>query len=78
MTQPAIQLEGQPAKPAPRPWYVLRGSQKVGVLVLLAGLLYLRLRRRATSRLRVCSHCGTRNPVHLAHCTKCSAPLFKP
>ncbi|HJW72895.1 MAG TPA: hypothetical protein VJ486_08550 [Geothrix sp.] len=76
MNQPSVQLEGAPAK-APRPWYVITGSQKIGLLVLLAGLLYLRLRRREKARLKVCSHCGHRNAVHLAHCTKCSAPLFK-
>jgi hypothetical protein len=76
MRQPAVQLEGQPA-PAPRPWYVITGSQKFGILVLLGGLLYLRLRRRQKSRLRICSHCGQKNPHHLAHCTKCSAPLFQ-
>ena len=76
MSQPAIQLEGQAPKP-PRPWYVITGSQKLGILVLLAGLLYLRLRRRAKARLRVCSHCGQRNPTHLGHCTRCSAPLFR-
>lgn len=79
MRQPAFSLQEQPAKPAPpRPWYVLTGSQKMLLLVVLGGLLYLRLMRRKKARQRICAHCGFRNPSHRSNCTKCSAPLFTP
>ena len=75
MQPTAFSLE-KPAQPPPEGPLMLRGSVKMGLLVLLLGLLWLRLSLRRRSRDKVCSHCGRRNPPHRSHCSNCSAPLF--
>ncbi|MBI4912419.1 MAG: hypothetical protein HY823_06755 [Acidobacteria bacterium] len=75
MNQPSFTIQGE-AAPVPAGPFVLKQSTKVGLVVLLLGLLWLRLMLRRRSRDRICSHCGLRNPPHRSHCTKCSAPLF--
>ena len=75
MQPTAFSLE-KPAQPPPEGPLMLRGSVKMGLLVLLLALLWLRLMLRRRSTDRICSHCGQRNPRHLSHCSKCSAPLF--
>lgn len=73
--QTAVSMERQePAPPEGAP--VLKFSTKVGLIVLLLAVLWVRLMLRRRSRDRICSHCGRRNPRHLAHCAGCSAPLF--
>ena len=74
-TQPTISMEKQ-EPPAPAGPYVMKQSTKVGLIVLVMGLLWLRLMLRRRSKDRLCSHCGHRNPRHISHCSKCSAPLF--
>ncbi len=75
MRQPTLSMEGQePA--APTGSYVLKQSTKVGLIVLLLGMLWARLMLRRRSQDRICSHCGHRNPRHISNCSKCSAPLF--
>jgi hypothetical protein len=78
MTQPSVELSHQPPKPpsGPQRWFLLTGSSKILLLVLLGGLLYLRLWTRKRSHDHICSHCGHRNPSHRANCSHCSAPLF--
>ena len=78
MRQPAIELQGQaPKERIESPTgFVLTGPTKMGLLVLLFGLLYLRLWQRRRKKDRICAHCGHRNPPHRANCTNCSAPLF--
>ena len=75
MRQTALSLE-RPARAPEEGPLVLRGSVKMGLVVLLLGLLWLRLSLRRRSRDKVCSRCGRRNPPHRSHCTGCSAPLF--
>lgn len=75
MRQPSFSMEQQAPAAAEGP-FVLKQSTKVGLIVLLLALLWLRLMLRRRSKDRVCSHCGHRNPRHIHHCTKCSAPLF--
>lgn len=74
----AVELTEQPAKePAKSPTgFVLTGTQKVLLLVVLLGALYLRLWYRKRSKDQICSHCGHRNQRHQTNCAKCSAPLF--
>lgn len=76
MQQTALSLE-KPARAPEEGAPMLRGSVKMGLLVLLLGLLWLRLSLRRRSRDKLCSHCGRRNPPHRSHCSNCSAPLFE-
>ncbi len=78
MRQPAIELKQQASKETVKSptGFVLGGTQKMVLLVLLFGLLYLRLYFRRRKRDRVCAHCGQRNPPHRSNCSNCSAPLF--
>ena len=73
-----VELQEQPAKqPQTSPTgFLLPLWQKVGLLVLLLGLLYLRQFRQRRARRKVCSHCQEKNPTHLTNCAKCGAPLF--
>ena len=75
--QPSVTLEGSPS-PAPvkKPWLAITTWQKAGVVTLLLGLIWVRQMRRRKARLKVCAHCGHKNPHHLTNCTKCQAPLF--
>jgi ribosomal protein L40E len=79
MSQPTLSLEEQPAKPkAESPTgFFLQPTQKAGLLVLLLGILYLRFWRRKQARIRICSHCGKKNPPHQSNCQKCAAPLMR-
>jgi len=73
-----VQLsESQPARPASAAAFSLTVLQKSILLVLILGLLYVRLLRRRRLGDRLCPHCNTRNPRHLAHCRHCGAPLFQ-
>lgn len=73
-----IQIAEAPQTPKPHnAGFAFTGLQKGILLVLILGLLYLRLTLRRRKRDTICSHCGTRNPHHLANCRNCSAPLFR-
>ena len=77
--QPAVSLQQTPtpeAKPTSPTGFFLQSWQKGGLLVLLLGILYLRILRQKKARILVCSHCGKKNPPHLAHCQNCAAPLL--
>jgi ribosomal protein S27AE len=71
-----IALTDQPAKPAGQPKFFFQNYQKAGLLVLVAGILYIRLALRKRKKDKICPHCSHRNPYHRSNCTKCSAPLF--
>ncbi len=80
MPQPTIQLQNQPPKEAETikspTGFVLGGTQKMVLLVLLGALLYFRLYQRRRKKDRFCPHCNQRNPPHRQNCTNCSAPLM--
>lgn len=76
MRQTALSLEKPAQAPQDGP-LLMRGSVKMGLIVLLLAVLWLRLSFRRRSKDKVCSHCGRRNPPHRSHCTNCSAPLFE-
>jgi ribosomal protein L40E len=78
MNQPAIELKEQAPKETVKSptGFVLGGTQKMLLLVLLGMLLYLRLYLRRRKKDRICAHCGERNPPHRQNCTNCSAPLM--
>ena len=72
-----VQQEQQPPKPQTSPTgYLLPAWQKIGLLVLLLGVLYLRQFRQRRARRKLCPHCDEKNPTHLTNCAKCGAPLF--
>lgn len=77
--QPTVQLEGTPAKPEIQSptGFVLGGTQKMLLLVVVGLLLYLRLHMRRRKRDRICAHCSHRNPPHRQNCSNCSAPLLE-
>ncbi|MCE1229390.1 MAG: hypothetical protein LWX11_07895 [Firmicutes bacterium] len=79
MRQPTIELQSKEAQPEIKSptGFVLGGTQKMLLLVLLFGLLYLRLYARRRKMDRICSHCGHRNPPHRRNCSNCSAPLME-
>lgn len=77
MRQPSFNLQEQTPKPVAKPWYVLSGGMKMGLLALVGAVLYLRLINRQRQRKLICSHCGEKNPHHLVNCKRCSAPLFR-
>jgi len=75
MLQHTVQIEQPPKTNAPEK-FVFQDYQKAGLLVLVAGILYLRLALRKRKKDKICSHCNFRNPPHRSNCTKCSAPLM--
>jgi len=79
MRQPTIELQSQAPKETVKSptGFVLGGTQKMLLLVLLGGLLYFRLYQRRRKKDRICSHCGERNPPHRQNCSNCSAPLME-
>ncbi|MDR1842138.1 MAG: hypothetical protein LBQ86_09510 [Holophagales bacterium] len=78
MLQHTIQIDQteQPAKTNVPEKFMFQDYQKAGLLVLVAGILYLRLMLRKRKNDRICSQCNHRNPYHQSNCAKCSAPLF--
>ena len=78
--QPSVSLQENPApppKPASPTGFLLQPWQKGGLLVILLGILYVRMLRRKKVHTLTCSHCGKKNPPHLANCQKCAAPLLR-
>jgi tRNA(Ile2) C34 agmatinyltransferase TiaS len=75
MIQQTVQLEPPPGAGA-RQEFVFHNYQKYGLLILLAGLLYLRLVLRKRRNERTCPRCGHRNQSQLSNCAKCSSPLM--
>lgn len=73
----AVELQQQPSKTSAKSptGFVLGGTTKMVMLVLLFMLLYFRLFLRKRKKDKICSHCGHRNPPHRQNCHKCSAPL---
>jgi ribosomal protein L40E len=77
--QPTVQLQTQAPKETVKSptGFVLGGTQKMLLLVLLGSLLYFRLYLRRRKMDRICAHCGERNPPHRQNCSNCSAPLMR-
>jgi len=78
MRQPTVELQSKaPKEIIDSPTgFVLGGTQKMALLVLLGLLLYFRLYQRRRKKDRICSHCNHRNPPHRQNCSNCSAPLM--
>jgi ribosomal protein L40E len=78
MNQPSLSLEEAPKAPVQSPTgLILQPWQKGLLLTLLLGILYLRIWRRKQVKVRICSHCGKKNPPHQSNCQKCAAPLME-
>jgi len=78
MLQHTVQIDQteQPARASAPERFMFQDYQKAGLLVLVAGILYLRLMLRKRKKDKICSRCNYRNPYHQSNCAKCSAPLM--
>ncbi len=79
MRQATVELQTQAPKEAIQSptGFILGGTQKMALLVVLGLLLYFRLYMRRRKKDRICAHCGDRNPPHRQNCSNCSAPLME-
>ncbi len=76
LTQITLERNDKPEKVESLTGFVFSPAQKVLLLVLVGGLLWLRLFLRRRKKDKICPHCNHRNPSHQTNCANCSAPLF--
>jgi ribosomal protein L40E len=69
------QLE-QPPKEGVQSKIIFQDYQKAVLLIIVAGLLYLRLTLRRRKNDKICPNCEARNLYHTTNCSKCSTPLI--
>jgi ribosomal protein L40E len=72
----AIQLADPPPSVDAGQGFVFRNYQKYGLLIFIAGLLYLRLARRKRGNDKVCPRCGRAGRPQASNCAGCGAPLL--